>query len=496
MDFSMIKGLQLPKLDLRNIEWPRFDFSGIQWPKMPKLRIGDAVARLPIVQGGMGVGISLSGLASAVANEGGIGVIAANSIGMLDPEYYKKNKDANSIILRKEIRKAKQKTTGLIGVNIMVAVDDYPDLLRVCMEEQIDFAFLGAGLPIKGIPIEDLRASGLKVIPIVSSARAAGLIFKSWSKKYNDIPDAVVVEGPKAGGHLGFKAEQIDDPDFALEQILPGVVDVIKTFEDKYRRTIPVIAAGGVYTGDDIYKVFKLGASGVQMGTRFVATHECDANIRFKESYVACREDDIEIIKSPVGLPGRAIRNNFLKDIAAGKKIGFKCAWRCLKSCDIKSARYCISLALDNARQGILDKGFAFAGSNAFRVDKIVSVNELLQELIAQYQYAEEKGASKLKDEYDKALERLVSLKEEYVLAAKNGLNSFKEDYERSLEKGAELFREEYLKTMDKIDLLKADYQNAVDRANRLKAELVELFEQYSLFDKIQIEGTCQEPCR
>ncbi len=169
MDFSMIKGLQFPKLDLRNMEWPRFDFSGIQWPKMPKLRIGDAVARLPIVQGGMGVGISLSGLASAVANEGGIGVIAANSIGMLDPEYYAKHKDANSIILRREIRKAKEKTSGLIGVNIMVAVDDYPDLLRVCMEEKIDFVFLGAGLPIKGIPIEDLRASGLKVIPIVSS---------------------------------------------------------------------------------------------------------------------------------------------------------------------------------------------------------------------------------------------------------------------------------------------------------------------------------------
>jgi nitronate monooxygenase len=232
------------------------------------------------------------------------------------------------------------------------------------------------------------------------------------------------------------------------------------------------------------------------MGTRFVATHECDANIRFKESYLACREDDIEIIKSPVGLPGRAIRNSFLEKIAAGEKIGFKCAWRCLKSCDIKHARYCISLALDNARQGILDKGFAFAGSNAFRVDKIVSVNELLQELIAQYQYAEEKGASKLKDEYDKALERLISLKEEYVLAAKNGFNSLKEDYERSLEKGAELFREEYSKTMDKIDSLKADYQSAVDKANRLKAELFELFEQYALFDKIQIEGTCQEPCR
>ena len=492
MDFSMIKRLQIPKLDLRNIEWPSFDFSGIQWPKMPKLKIGDAVARLPIVQGGMGVGISLSGLASAVANEGGIGVIAANSIGMLDPEYYAKNKDANSIILRKEIRKAREKTSGLIGVNIMVAVDDYPDLVRVAIEEKVDMVFLGAGLPIKGIPVEDLRTAGVKVIPIVSSARAAGLIFKSWSKKYKDIPDAVVVEGPKAGGHLGFKAEQIDNPDFALERILPGVAAAIKIFEEKFHRSIPVIAAGGVFTGADIYQAFKLGAGGVQMGTRFVATHECDANIRFKESYVACRKEDIAIIKSPVGLPGRAIRNRFLKDIAAGKKIGFKCAWRCLKSCDIKNARYCISLALDNARQGILDKGFAFAGSNAYRVDKIVSVNELLQELIHQYQYAEEKGASKLKDEYEKALEKLGSLKEEYVIAAKNGLNSLKEEYERGLEKGAELFREEYLKTMNKINLLKADYQNAVDKANLLKAEIVELFEQYSLFDKIQIEGTCR----
>ena len=496
MDFSMIKRLQLPKLDLRNIEWPRFDFSGIQWPKMPKLRIGDAVARLPIIQGGMGVGISLSGLASAVANEGGIGVIAANSIGMLDPEYYAKNKDANSIILRREIRKAQEKTTGLIGVNIMVAVDDYPDLVRVAIEEKIDMVFLGAGLPIKGIPVEDLRAAGVKVIPIVSSARAAALIFKSWSKKYKDIPDAVVVEGPKAGGHLGFKADQIDDPDFALELILPEVVAEIKAFEDLYHRTIPVIAAGGIYTGADIYKVFKLGASGVQMGTRFVATHECDANIRFKEAYIACREEDIEIIKSPVGMPGRAIRNSFLEDIAAGKKMPFKCAWRCLKSCDIKNARYCISLVLDNARQGILDKGLFFAGSNAYRVDKIVSVNELLQELITQYQYAEEKGAGKLKDEYEKVLEKLVALKEEYFIDIKEGLGSLVDEYERGIEKGTVLFREEYLKTMDKINSLKAEYQNAVDKANLLKAELVEMFEQYSLFDKLQIEGTCREPCR
>jgi nitronate monooxygenase len=174
----------------------------------------------------------------------------------------------------------------------------------------------------------------------------------------------------------------------------------------------------------------------------------------------------------------------------------FKCAWRCLKSCDIKNARYCISLVLDNARQGILDKGLFFAGSNAYRVDKIVSVNELLEELITQYQYAEEKGASNLKNEYEKVLEKLAALKEEYFIDIKEGLSSLVDDYERGIEKGTVLFREEYLKTIDKINSLKAEYQNAVDKANLLKAELVELFEQYSLFDKLQIEGTCREPCR
>ena len=479
MYFSMIKRLQRSKLDLRDIEWPRFDFSLNHWRKMPALRIGDAVARLPIVQGGMGVGISLSGLSSAVANEGGIGVIAANSIGMLDAEYYAKNKDANAKVLRREIHKAREKTAGLIGVNIMVAVDDCLDLIRVAIEEKIDFVFLGAGLPIKGIPVEDLRAAGVKVVPIVSSARAAGLIFRSWSKKYQDIPDGVVVEGPKAGGHLGFKADQIDDPDFALERILPEVVAEIKIFESEYHRKIPVIAAGGIYTGLDIFKAFKLGASGVQMGTRFVATHECDADIRFKEAYVACREEDIQIIKSPVGMPGRAIKNGFLENASAGKKTSVRCAWRCLKSCDIKNARYCISLALDNARRGILNQGFAFAGSNAYRVDKIVSVSELLRELIDQYEHAEEKTADRLKDEYEKTLEKLVALKQEYVIALKKGLGSLKDEYEKGIEKGAVRFREEYLKTMDKISSLKTEYQHVVDRANALRAELVELFEQY-----------------
>lgn len=485
MDISVIPRFQLPKIDLKNIEWPRFDLSGIRWSKMPKLKIGNSVSKLPIIQGGMGVGISLSSLASAVANEGGIGVIAANSIGMLDPDYYATHKDANEIALRKEIKKTKEKTSGIIGVNIMVAVHDFQALLKVSMEEQVDVVFLGAGLPIKGIPVEDLRSSGVKVVPIVSSGRAAELIFRSWEKRYNDIPDAVVVEGPMAGGHLGFKADQIDDPDFTLEQIFPEVVSVIKAYENKFSRQIPVIAAGGVFTGSDIYKFFKLGASGVQMGTRFVATHECDADIRFKEAYISCKEDDIKIIKSPVGMPGRAIVNNFLKDAASGEKKKIKCNWRCLRSCNIKSAPYCISMALDHARKGNLQNGFAFAGSNAFRVDKIIPVKELLLELKEQYLYAEEKSAGTIRIEYEKTLEKIAFLKEEYSLALKTGLNSLKNEYEKSIEKGAVTLREEYSNAVEKINALKDDYLNAVDNANELKEELMVLFERYSLFSRL-----------
>jgi len=487
-NLEILSKLQIRKIDFSDIEWPRFDFSKIQWSRMPKLKIGDSVAKLPIVQGGMGVGISLSGLASAVANEGGIGVIAANSIGMLDPDYYASHKDANAIALRKEIRKAKEMSSGIIGVNIMVAVHDFHALLMVAIEEKVDMVFLGAGLPIKGIPVEDLRSAGVKVVPIVSSARAARLIFSSWLKRYEDIPDAVVVEGPKAGGHLGFKADQIDDPDFALERILPDVVAEIKRYEVKFGRTIPVIAAGGVYTGTDIYDLFNLGASGVQMGTRFVATHECDADIRFKESYVACKEDDIEIIKSPVGMPGRAIKSKFLKDVSSGQKMKIKCAWKCLKSCDIKTARYCISLALDNARKGTLDKGFAFAGSNAFRIDDIISVKELLQELQRQYLCAGEKWADKLLSEYEKALEKLNSVKEEYLIVLKNGFNSMIEEYERNIEKGIRTFCEEYLTNTGKINSLKTEYLKAMDNANFLKDELAKIFKQASLFNRLNAE--------
>ncbi|HFE62958.1 2-nitropropane dioxygenase [candidate division KSB1 bacterium 4484_188] len=352
---------------------------------MPKLNIGDLEVPKPIIQGGMGVGISMSGLASAVANEGGIGVISSVGLNMLEPVKGMKYKDANVELLKKEIRKARVLTNGIIGVNIMVALTDYHDLLKCTLEEEVDAVFLGAGLPLRfpeGFSPVDFKT---KFLPIVSSGRAARLIFKSWEKSFGKVPDGIVVEGPLAGGHLGFKKEQIDDPDFALEKIIPEVLAVAGQYEQHSGKEIPIIAAGGIFTGADILKFLRLGASGVQMATRFVATHECDASDDFKQAYIQCREDDIEIIQSPVGLPGRAIRNTFLEDMAAGEKKPVKCPWKCLKTCDFRNTPYCIAQALTNAQKGKLNGGFAFAGANAFRVDKIVSVKELFEALQKEY---------------------------------------------------------------------------------------------------------------
>ncbi len=358
---------------------------GIDWPA---LRIGDLEVTIPIVQGGMGVGISLSRLASAVAERGGIGVIAANAIGLIEKDYYRDGRAANIRALRREIRTARRKTNGVIGVNIMVAVNDFHELLDVAIEERVDLVFMGAGLPIKGLPVERIREAGIKVVPIVSSRRATEMIFRMWKKIYDDVPDAVVVEGPLAGGHLGFSVEQIEDPAFRLEAIVPDVVEAVRLFEEEMGRSIPVIAGGGIYTGEDIAAILDAGASGVQMGTRFVATTECDADEKFKQAYVECGKSDIGLLDSPVGMPGRAIRNDFIRSAEAGQRPAFRCAWQCLASCKADAARYCISIALNNARLGKIDKGFVFAGANAYRVDKIVSVDHLMETLGGEYREA------------------------------------------------------------------------------------------------------------
>ena len=357
----------------------------------PELKIGQFTARVPIIQGGMGVGISMSGLAAATANEGGIGVISSVGLGLLEKMDRKNYRKENLVCLRKEIRKAKAMSDGVIGLNVMVAISDYDDIVKAAIEEEIDILFLGAGLPLKmpaGLSLEYLKSVKTKIVPIVSSARAANLIFHSWEKRFNHIPDAVVVEGPKAGGHLGFKAEQISDPHYALENIVPEVIKVIEPFKQRYGKDIPVIAAGGIYTGEDIYKFLEMGASGVQMGTRFVATDECDADITFKEQYVNCKEEDIGIIKSPVGLPGRAIINKFLTDVTSGIKKPFDCPWKCLKTCNMKQSLYCIADALMKAKTGNFADGFSFAGSNAFRINQIISVKELIESLRVEFEEA------------------------------------------------------------------------------------------------------------
>jgi len=351
---------------------------------LKSLVIGDITARIPVIQGGMGVGISLSGLAAAVANAGGIGVIAAAGIGLLEPDGFKDFLGANIRALQREIRKARTLTKGVLGVNIMVALTNFADMVRTAIEEKIDIIFAGAGLPMN-LP-EYLHGSTTKLVPIVSSARAAALLAKRWLEKYHYVPDAFVVEGPMAGGHLGFKEEQLKDPAFALEKIVPEVLQAVRPFEEKTGRKIPVIAGGGVYTGADIRKYIEMGASGVQMATRFVATYECDASIKFKNAYIKARKEDLRIIKSPVGMPGRAITNAFLDDVEQGKKKPFTCPYHCIITCDIEKAPYCISLALLNAQKGNLENGFAFSGANVGRVEKIVSVQDLMNELVDGYE--------------------------------------------------------------------------------------------------------------
>lgn len=360
--------------------------------RLTSLSIGNLVARIPIVQGGMGVGISLSGLAAATANAGGVGVIAAAGIGLLEPDGFTDFLGASIRALRREIRKARELSPGVVGVNIMVALRNFADMVHTAVEEKIDVIFAGAGLPLN-LP-ELVKGSLTKIVPIVSSGRAAALISRRWLDKYDYLPDAFVLEGPKAGGHLGYKPEQLDDPDYRLEKVLPEVIQAVRPYAEAKGRPIPVIAGGGVFSGSDIRKLLELGAAGVQMATRFVATDECDAAGAFKEAFLAAREGDLEIIKSPVGMPGRAIRNPFLDSVEQGERKPFTCPYHCIVTCDYEKAPYCISLALLNAQKGRFEKGFAFAGANAPRVEKIVPVQELVDSLVAEY---EESGTANRK---------------------------------------------------------------------------------------------------
>ena len=344
---------------------------------MKSFFIGNIEIKTPVIQGGMGVGISLSGLASAVANEGGVGVISCAGLGLLYPKGKGSYLEKCISGLREEIHKARTKTEGIIGVNVMVALSNYADMVRTAIEEKIDVVFSGAGLPLD-LPSYLTPESVTKLVPIVSSLRAAKVICDKWQKNYNYLPDAIVVEGPKAGGHLGFKKEQIQDQHYALLKERTGVVMIASSYKEQQ---IPVIAAGGISTGEDIAHFMELGASGVQMGSIFVTTLECDASETFKEVYIHSKSEDVLIIESPVGMPGRAIDGEFIHNVNNGLERPKSCSFHCIKTCDYTKSPYCIIKALYNAARGNMKKGYAFAGSNAFLAEKISSVKEVMATL-------------------------------------------------------------------------------------------------------------------
>lgn len=343
------------------------------------LKIGNLVARLPIIQGGMGVGVSLSGLASAVTNAGGIGIISSAQIGFKENDFDKNPLEANLRALKKHINLAKEKcNNGIIGVNVMVATKEYAEYIKTAVESGIDLIISGAGMPTM-LP-KLTKGYNVKIAPIVSSLKAVKVILKLWDKHDNVTPDMIVVEGPKAGGHLGFKKDEIETASESFDNTIVDIVNHVKEYEEKYEKKIPVIAAGGIFDGNDIAKYLNLGASGVQMATRFVATHECDASLEFKKAYVNAGKDEVGIVSSPVGMPGRAILNPFVNKTKEGPIKVDKC-FRCLTPCDPKTTPYCITKALINSVNGDIDNGLVFCGENVSKIKEITSVKSLMTEL-------------------------------------------------------------------------------------------------------------------
>jgi len=343
--------------------------------------MGDLEIKVPLIQGGMGVRVSMAPLASAVANRGGAGTIASVGLAYGADETTTTFVKGSNEALQQEIRKAKRLTSGVIGVNIMVALSNYEDLVRVAVEEKTDFIVSGAGLPLS-LP-ELTNGSSVKLVPIVSSARAADIILKTWKRRYSRMPDAIVVEGPMAGGHLGFRLEDLKTKSaHTLEDLVADVLRAVEGYETGPGKRIPVIAAGGIFDGRDIARFLLLGAQGVQMATRFVATFECSVPDAFKKMYIEAKEEDVVIIDSPVGMPGRTIMTDFVRKVAAGEKMAFTCSYKCLRSCDPKTVPYCIARALCDAADGNIDNAVVFAGSNVSRVKDIVSVKELMDELV------------------------------------------------------------------------------------------------------------------
>ena len=346
------------------------------------LKIGNYTVPYPLIQGGMGVRISAGRLAGNVAKCGGIGIVAAAGIGANSTFYNGRNYYvADCQAFKEELRKAREIAPhGIIGVNVMVALADYEELVKAAVAGGAQVIICGAGLPMS---LPELTAGNPEValVPIVSSLRAAQLITKKWFKSYQRLPDAVVVEDPDtAGGHLGEKMENIGTGEYDQYET---VRQVKAYFRSEHDVAVPIIAAGGVWDRTDLEHALAQGADGVQMASRFVCTEECDADDAFKQQYLECKREDIGLIMSPAGLPGRVIKKNFDNIRAYDMDQHTICRMACLKKCTYKESgeRFCIVGALDRAQRGDVDTGLLFCGTNAWKADKITTVQAIFDEL-------------------------------------------------------------------------------------------------------------------
>lgn len=348
--------------------------------KLPSLKIGRLEINPPFILGGMGVRITNHTLVAAVANLGMAGTIA--SVGLCDRKTKKENYvSASNAALIKEIRAARKLTKGIIGVNIMVALTNYADLAKTAAKENVDYIISGAGLPLD-LPALT-KGSTTALIPLVSSVRAADIILKKWQKKYDRLPDAFIVEGALAGGHLGYNLKEIAGWNKnSLANLCIGVMSLCKAVKKETGHHIPVIAAGGLYDGKDIAKMLKIGVEGVQLATRFIATDECTVPDKIKQALIKAKKDDIVVIESPVGLPGRVLKNKFAERILRGEKMRVDCPYHCLKTCDPDTSPFCIAEALVNAYEGDFDNGIIMPGSKAYKIKEIVPVKQLVETLV------------------------------------------------------------------------------------------------------------------
>lgn len=348
---------------------------------MQGLCIGDLILERPIIQGGMGVGVSRGKLAGAVSACGGMGVISSAQIGYDEPEFATDQWAANEKAIKKHIALAKEISGGKpVGMNIMVALQHYEEQVRTSVEAGADAIISGAGLPMR-LP-EYVGDSGCKIAPIVSSQKAAQIILRNWKKKYNRTADFIVIEGPKAGGHLGFSREELDTlTTEEYEEEIRKIIVTVKEYAEEFGKDIPVILAGGIFDYQDICHALELGAQGVQIASRFVATEECDASDAYKQAYIEAKAEDVAIVMSPVGMPGRALNNAFIKQVKEHRQKITKC-YNCLVKCNPAEVPYCITQALTAAVKGDIDNGLIFVGENVDRINSITTVENLMNELV------------------------------------------------------------------------------------------------------------------